>query len=60
MGMENVCGSVESSIDIKASARLAVINASIDPTRRIVVLHCCREDAGEYRVRDLIHELVEY
>jgi hypothetical protein len=61
MGMEEkVCGRVESSMDILASARLTVINASIDSTQRQVVLHCCRQEAGGYGVRDVIHELVEY
>ncbi|PMD12882.1 hypothetical protein NA56DRAFT_756235 [Hyaloscypha hepaticicola] len=61
MGMEEkLCGSVESSMDIKASARLTVINASIDSTRGTVVLHCCRQEAGGCGVRDVIHELVAY
>jgi hypothetical protein len=58
MGMEEkICGSVESSMDILASARLTVINASIDSTRRIVVLHCCRQEAEGCGARDVIHEL---
>jgi hypothetical protein len=61
MGMEeSECGSVGSSMDILASARLTVINASIDSTRRTVLLHCCRQEAEGCGVRNVIHELVEY
>jgi hypothetical protein len=49
----------ERSAEIPASARLSVINATVDSRKRKVMLHCCRQEARE-EAREVIHELVEY
>jgi hypothetical protein len=57
---EIVCESVQNSTDIPTSARLSVINATIDSAQRKVTLHCCRQQIGEEGITDVIHEIVEY
>jgi hypothetical protein len=56
---ENGRRGAERSAEIPATARLSVINATIDSTQRKVMLHCCRQEVRE-EVREVIHELVEY
>jgi hypothetical protein len=49
-----------SSLDIPATARLTVLNATIHSAERTVALHCCRPDLGEAGTTHVIHELVQY
>jgi hypothetical protein len=60
MNLEEMgCDSAQNSVDIPASARLSMINATIDSAQRTVTLHCCRQQLGEGRA-NVIHELVEF
>ncbi|CZR57815.1 uncharacterized protein PAC_07704 [Phialocephala subalpina] len=54
------CEGAQSSVDVPASVRLSVINAKIDSARRIVTLHCCRQQSVDEGRTNVIHELVEY
>jgi hypothetical protein len=56
---ERNCEGAQSAEDIPASARLTVINATIDSARRTVILHCCWQEAGQEKI-EVVHELVEY
>jgi len=55
---ERNCDGAQSA-EIPASARLTVINATIDSARRTVILHCCWQEAGQENI-EVVHELVEY
>lgn len=55
---ERGCEWVQSSLDITASARLTLMNATIDFVERTVMLHCCRQESGNEI--HIIHESVEY
>jgi len=48
------------SADIPASARLSVMNATIDSRNQTITLHCGRLKAGEGGKIEVIHDLVEY
>lgn len=54
------CEDPQRSEDIPANTRLPVINAKIDSARRIVNLHCSRQQLAEEGKTNVIHELVEY
>ncbi|KAH8797059.1 hypothetical protein F5882DRAFT_23046 [Hyaloscypha sp. PMI_1271] len=56
---ERNCEGAQSAEEIPASARLTVINATIDSARRTVILHCCWQEAGQENI-EVVHELVEY
>ena len=52
------CQGASSSSDIPASARLSVINATIDLTQRTVILYCCRQQLDKDGRSSVIHEAV--
>lgn len=55
---EKGCDKVQSSIDILVSMRLSVINVTIDSAQRTVMLRCCRQEPGQEKIKEVIHELV--
>ena len=61
MNLEEVdCGKVERSADIRASARLSVLNARINSVQRTVALHGCRQRFEGPGGTEVVHELVAY
>lgn len=53
------CQNAQTSADIPGSARLSMLNTTIDPARRTVTLHCCRQQSEE-GIGYVMYELVEY
>ncbi|TVY15872.1 Sterol uptake control protein 2 [Lachnellula arida] len=60
ISMEEVgCQNAQSSADIPGSARLSMLNTTIDSARCTVTLHCCRQQSEE-GIGYVMYELVEY
>ncbi|MCJ1238414.1 hypothetical protein MMC14_006403 [Varicellaria rhodocarpa] len=54
------CANARSSVDISATARVSVLNATIHSAERIVALHYCRQQVPELEKPLVLHTSVEY
>ena len=50
---------VQRSADIPRSARLSILNTTIESAQRTVTMHCCRQQSEE-GIGHVIYEIVEY